>query len=414
MIIAKNCLRLATVGVLVVGLGGAVAAQEIATSLERRSLTALSLIELDKTHLGSGVAISPDGTTLVYVGNDSGLHVRDLVTRQDRLLLKQTGFGLDVFTDPTFSPDGTRVLFGTSGGTYYYPADVYSININGAGLKRITRSQELPPGGRPEIRNAIFAQYFYPKQFAPTGTKILLRVYDAVQGTDNVAFADSDGLHLEVIGEGRPLFWDTYGQAIYYSKGGIVRRFNLSTKGSETIVGLGGIISFCWVEQISILCEHNLRRFSPKLFDKPVSMLSVNGKDISWLDLLDEPKQVIRTDMATCMKVSWKRRDSALIFPFPPESVDIHPVEFRPIPKPPHVYSLSFSIGFGRRVNENALLRRVHVQQIVHVVVAKGENETAGILPHFSWTYQPVFVAGSKPLFPAPWIQAQLVENSEC
>jgi hypothetical protein len=87
-------------------------------STSSQSPQPLFVLERKNNYLGEGAAISPDGRMLVYIGGDNGLYLRDLETEQERLLLKGVGPGLDVFLNPVFSSDGTRVLFSASGGTY--------------------------------------------------------------------------------------------------------------------------------------------------------------------------------------------------------------------------------------------------------------------------------------------------------
>jgi WD40-like Beta Propeller Repeat len=200
------------------------------------------VMEREKTHLGGGAAISPDGKLLAYIGNDDGLYLHNLADGKEQLLLKEAEPGLDVFLNPVFSPDGIRVLFSASGGTRYYPSNIYSIKIDGSSLERLTQAKALSPRELEKESNPIYAQYFYSAQYAPNGTRILMRLYSAMQGTDNVALIDSSGTHLEVIGRGTPLFWSSDAQAVYYSQGDTVKKFNLSSKDNQIVDGLRGKI----------------------------------------------------------------------------------------------------------------------------------------------------------------------------
>lgn len=220
-----------------------------ANPLDTSQFQPLFVLERKNNHLGDGASISPDGGMLVYIGSDNGLYLRDLETEQERLLLKEAGPGLDVFLKPVFSPDGTKVFFSASGGTYYYPSDVYSIKIDGSGLQRLTRAKGFLPGQEPASGNAMYAEYFYSAQPAPDSTKILLHLYDAVRGSHNTALIDSDGLHLEIIDQGTPLFWSNNGQVVYYSQANVVKRFDLSTRGHQTIAGLKGKILGKWPDR---------------------------------------------------------------------------------------------------------------------------------------------------------------------
>ena len=200
------------------------------------------VMEREKTHLGDCAAISPDGKLLAYIGTNDGLYLRNLETREETLLLKEAEPGLDVFLNAAFSPDGTHLLFSASGGTRYYPSNIYSIKIDGSGLKRLTQARALPPREEEKENNQIYEQYYYWAQYAPNGTKILMRLYDAVRGTDSVALIDPNGTHLDLVDQGRPLFWSSDAQAVYYYQAGAVKRFNLSSKDNQTIDGLRGSI----------------------------------------------------------------------------------------------------------------------------------------------------------------------------
>lgn len=119
-------------------------------------------LEQSMDHLGGGAALSPDGTTLVYVGEDDGLHAVSVGTGDMRPVLKNkdAGTGGGVFSSPSFSPDGTQIIFSASGGTMYYPSDIYSVHLDGSGLTRLTHSKEIDPEHRPpDIGQAEFWQF---------------------------------------------------------------------------------------------------------------------------------------------------------------------------------------------------------------------------------------------------------------
>src|SRR5262249_33178014 len=119
----------------------------------------LFAIERKKEHLGTGAAISPNGRLLVYVGDDNGLYSQDLEAGQPQLLLREIETGIDVFANPLFSPDGSRVLFSASGGTYYTSSDTYSIKIDGSGIVRLSRAKPLAAEEKAKAGNGIYAQY---------------------------------------------------------------------------------------------------------------------------------------------------------------------------------------------------------------------------------------------------------------
>ncbi len=216
--------------------------QDIASSRLRRELTqplqTVFVKEHKNNHLGSGVAISPDGRLLIYIGDDNGLYLRSMGSEQEHLLLNEAGPGLDAFSNPAFSSDGTQVFFSAGGETRYYPSNIYSIRIDGSGLKRLTQAKELPPQENGGDDQPIYAQYFGSAQPAPDGAKLLLYLYNSVQGTGEVALMDPDGSHLEIVSQGIPLFWSSDARAVYYTQDDIVKRFDLSTRQSLTITGL--------------------------------------------------------------------------------------------------------------------------------------------------------------------------------
>lgn len=231
-------------GATLVVLGLAVAIQRSACSPQTTVFNApvqtVFAVQQSTNHLGGGASLSPDGGRLVYVADDNALYLLDLSTGQRQALLEEAGPGIDVSRNPAFSSDGTQVLVSMSGGTVYYASNIYSLNRDGSGFKRLTQAQELPAGTTPAVGNAIYAQYFPSAQFSPDGTKVLLQVYDSVQGADNAAVMNADGSQLQVLTPGTPLFWSSDGQSFYYSQANAVKAFSLATKTSATISGLNG------------------------------------------------------------------------------------------------------------------------------------------------------------------------------
>src|ERR1700722_16353481 len=121
-------------------------------------------------HLGDGVALSADGTTMVYVAEDRGLHLLKIASREDHVLLKEGG-GSDVFSSPSFSPDGMHVAFSASGGTMYWPSEIYSVTTDGTEVRQLTVSspKTVSGGHRSEL--------FYAPKYSPDGSQILLWRY---------------------------------------------------------------------------------------------------------------------------------------------------------------------------------------------------------------------------------------------
>lgn len=219
--------------VLAIGFSAALLAQSQQKIDSEKNKDSLSVFVMEraKTHLGEGAAISPDGHLFAYIGDDNSLHVRDLNTGQDRMLLSEVGPGLDVFAHPTFSPDETRIVFSASGGTRYYPSDIYSINTRGSDLVRLTHSKALSAAEK--NNSPLYSEYFYSAQYAPNGKKLMLRLYDPIRQTDQVALTNTNGENLEIIGEGVPLYWSNDGEALYYTKDNSLTRYLLKSKEKQ-------------------------------------------------------------------------------------------------------------------------------------------------------------------------------------
>ncbi len=177
-------------------------------------------ISQSRSHLGEGAGISPKGKELVYVGEDNALHVVEIGTQHDRILLKEAAPGIDVFSHPSFSPNGTRIVFSASGGTRYYPSDIYSMAVDGSDLRKLTRS--LPRGDG-------FAEYFYTPMYSPDGSRIIFRQYGNAAQSDSVEIMSSDGSSPRKVTSGRPLFWSTDGAAAFVSTRNGVYKFEIGT-----------------------------------------------------------------------------------------------------------------------------------------------------------------------------------------
>ncbi len=219
------------------------------TSSPSQTLLPVFALERNKTHLGEGAALSPDGKRLVYIGGDNALYVHSLGSGQSQLVLRKAENGLDVLGNPTFSADGGRLLFSASGGTWYYPSNIYVVKVDGSGLARLLESLPFTPGQNNSENGPYYAQYYYAPQCSPDGTKILIRVADSVQGIDQVGVMGADGSGFQLLSQGTPLYWSTDGQSIFYTKAGAVRQLSLRTQASTTISGLDGRILGKWPDK---------------------------------------------------------------------------------------------------------------------------------------------------------------------
>src|SRR5437660_12005937 len=124
------------------------------------------LIIKQARHLGEWAAVSADGTTMVYVGADGGLHLLKIASREDHVLLMEAG-GFDVFSNPSFAPDGMRVAVSASGGPWHHASEIYSVRTDGTDLRQLTVSR--PSEGHPP-----FSEYFSTPMYSPDGSQILI------------------------------------------------------------------------------------------------------------------------------------------------------------------------------------------------------------------------------------------------
>jgi WD40-like Beta Propeller Repeat len=173
------------------------------------------LVVKQASHLGEGAALSADGMTMVYVAADRGLHLLKVASREDHVLLKEAG-GVDVFSDPSFSPDGMRVVFSASGGTMHWPSEIYSVGTDGTDVRQLTASS--PKTGS----DGYYSEYFYAPKYSPDGSQILISRYDHDPSSaqhESAELISPDGSRRIRVADGRPLFWSATGNAIFVARG---------------------------------------------------------------------------------------------------------------------------------------------------------------------------------------------------
>ncbi len=220
-------------------------------------------VEQSTEHLlGGGGTLSPDGSTLVYVTPDGGLYAADAGTGEKRALIRPLsksdlccpydGRGFpsrpkpsnprtvpDVLAGPAFSPDGRQIVFSASGGTYYYPSDIYSVHVDGSGLTRLTHAIQPIPAEKAKEESDTWYQQFVSPQFSPDGRKVLVRLFDPPRPEEEIAVMNADGSGLKSVAQGEPLFWGADSQSFYYAgQSTDIKKFDLASGTSEVIQGL--------------------------------------------------------------------------------------------------------------------------------------------------------------------------------
>ena len=193
---------------------------------------------------GEGVAISPDGKAVVYLGMQEGdktensLFLVELETGKETLLQAPSGSVMPM--QPSFSPDGNQIAFVLTGPTASYSANIYTIGIDGRGLTKLTKSEfytNKPAYGEPGYTGAMYPRYYYSPRYSPDGSRILFQVDDVVdQIRDFVAVMKPDGSDLQVLAEGRPCCWSADGKSVYYSQRGVLARMDLASRTTRTVL----------------------------------------------------------------------------------------------------------------------------------------------------------------------------------
>jgi TolB protein len=136
-----------------------------------------------------GLSWSPDGTKLVYAATD--------VNWQGDIYLMTAGGGAvwqltndGVFDgSPSFSSDGSRILFVSTRGSRVGQVDVWSMTTAGGDFKRLTNT--------PELEDAVHT--------SPDGTKLAYHTYvssnggNAATDQNRIVVANADGTGAQVV-----------------------------------------------------------------------------------------------------------------------------------------------------------------------------------------------------------------------
>ena len=103
----------------------------------------------------ASMAWAPDSKTLAFVSQARGEDALNLVEVASGRVRGKYHFGLDELQTPTFSPDGSEIIFaGLSGGQ----SDLYRVQRDGTDLRRLTndRFAERDPQWSPDGRSVVF------------------------------------------------------------------------------------------------------------------------------------------------------------------------------------------------------------------------------------------------------------------
>lgn len=120
------------------------------------------------------VSWSPDGRTLSFPGNGTGIHVVDVETGRTR---KLTGGSLDY--EAVFSPDGGRIAFARTEPSAEPNAQIWVMNSDGTGAHQVT--------------DTTFAHEATQPAWSPDATRIAYTESGGPGGTAGIAVINADG-----------------------------------------------------------------------------------------------------------------------------------------------------------------------------------------------------------------------------
>jgi Tol biopolymer transport system component len=172
--------------------------------------------------LASGIspAWSPDGAWIAY-GDDQG---NISVMRPDGSASRRVP-GTEQGEYPTWSPDGTRLAFmdslflpSTRGGTSANDYEVYAINLDGTGLKRLTHApgEDGLPAWSPDGTRIVFASQRDGCSIADPPRCLRRNDGDPVYYTLYVMHADGSGQHRVSTAFGMTAAWSPDGRSLVF------------------------------------------------------------------------------------------------------------------------------------------------------------------------------------------------------
>jgi Tol biopolymer transport system component len=140
---------------------------------------------------GSTPEYSPDGSEIVYA-NDKAIRIVDLDGTGDRKVLRARGEDGCCVYDPTYLPNGKRLVFG--GEPTAEKPGLWSVRTDGGGLRRLTK--------HPDRRRVDTAP-----DVSPDGSTI---VFQHRQSPKGLATMSSDGSDVQLIPDTFFLFYPTF------------------------------------------------------------------------------------------------------------------------------------------------------------------------------------------------------------
>lgn len=182
--------------------------------------------ELSEWQSLSSQAWSQDGKIL-FVGGEEGEKL--VSTDRDGGNPKVIAYGEDigvffgVFADPSWSPDGDKIVYSYGGLTSCFPTEIWVMNSDGTGKKQLTRCvqpesvpkrrKDMPPGGPTYYWEG---RYEHPI-WSHDGSKIAFCYALEAEEKSYVFMIDSDGSNMIRLTEGRHPCFSPDGRKIAYS-----------------------------------------------------------------------------------------------------------------------------------------------------------------------------------------------------